>query len=223
MSIIEVQNVSFSYDTHHVLSNLSLRVERGDFLALLGSNGTGKTTLLKILLDELKPTNGTVLLYGQNVHAFKDWTKFSYLAQNATAIAAGFPTTVKELVASNLHAELGFFRILNALQRKRVKDALNLVGMGEYQNRLFSKLSGGQMQKVMLARCLVNNPEILLLDEPTSALDETSTAAFFDLLRKIALEQKTTIIVSTHSQICSKGYCDKILNLDQHRHEENQV
>lgn len=218
--IVEVNNVSFSYNTHHVLTNLSLRVQEGDFLALLGSNGTGKTTLLKILLDDLKPTSGVVKIYNQDVRTFKNWTKISYLSQDATANVAGFPTTVKELVASNLHAEFRFFRILNVQQKTRIHESLKLVGMEQYQNRLFSKLSGGQMQKVLLARCLVNNPEILLLDEPTSALDETSTASFFELLHKISAERKTTIIVSTHSAICSKGYCDKILNLDEHRHEE---
>lgn len=214
MSVIEVDNVSFSYEAHHVLDHISLNIERGQFVAILGSNGTGKTTILKIILNELKPTGGSIRIFQEDLKVFKQWTKISYLAQNATSNAAGFPTTVKELVASNLHSELGFLKFLNAEQRQRVYDALKLVGMEEYQNRLFAKLSGGQMQKVLLAQCLVNNPEILILDEPTSALDHNSTAALFALLKKISLEKGTTILVSTHSLLCSNKHCDHIVNLD---------
>ncbi len=81
--IIEFDNVSFSYETHHVLKNISLKVQKGEFLALIGSNGTGKTTILKLILDELKPNSGKIKLFNEDIKHFKDWTKISYLAQNA--------------------------------------------------------------------------------------------------------------------------------------------
>ena len=223
MSVINIENVSFSYETHHVLHNVSINVDRGEFLAILGSNGAGKTTLLKIILDELKPTSGLVRIFGEELKKFKNWTKISYLSQSATAHVAGFPTTVFELVASNLHAELGLIKILNKSQKQRVSEVLELVGMASYKQRLFAKLSGGQMQKVLLARCLINNPEIIILDEPTSALDEKSAYDLFALLKRISHEKGTTIIASTHSQVCSRGYCDQVLNLDKNHHEEVHV
>jgi|LSQX01.2.fsa_nt_gb zinc transport system ATP-binding protein len=222
MNVISIKDVTFSYEAHHVLDHISLDVKKGDFLAILGSNGTGKTTLLKILLNELKPTNGTVAIFGQDIKTFNDWTKIGYLSQNATASVAGFPTTVKELVASSLHAELGLIKILKKSHRERVIEALKLVGMEAYQNRLFAKLSGGQQQKVLLARSLVSRPEILVLDEPTSALDEASSQALFSLLKKISLEKATTIIISTHSQACSNNNCNHIVNLDSERLKEER-
>ncbi len=222
MSVISIKNVSFSYETHHVLDRISLEVNKGDFLAILGSNGTGKTTLLKILLNELKPTSGTISIFDTDIKAFKEWTKIAYLAQNATANVAGFPTTVHELVASSLHRELGFIKILNKSHRDRINKALALVGMEDYKNRLFAKLSGGQQQKVLLARSLISNPEILILDEPTSALDESSSQALFSLLKKISLENGTTIIISTHSKACSNNNCNHIVNLDDERLKEER-
>lgn len=214
MNVITIENVSFSYETHDVLERVNLIIKKGEFLAILGSNGAGKTTLLKIILGDLKPTSGTILIFNEELKNFRDWTKISYLSQNATSNVASFPTTVKELVASNLHSELGLFRFLNKIQNEKIKKALELVGMEQYQNRLFSKLSGGQMQRVLLARSLINEPEILILDEPTSALDEQSSSSLFALLKTISKEKQTTIVISTHSQECSKYHCDKVLNLD---------
>ncbi|MDY0345407.1 MAG: metal ABC transporter ATP-binding protein [Bacilli bacterium] len=217
-----MKNVSFSYETHHVLDHISLEINQGDFLAILGSNGTGKTTLLKILLNELKPTSGNVTIFGEDIKDLKDWTKISYLSQNATANVASFPTTVKELVASSLHAELGWIKLLTKSHKERIRSALALVGMEDYQNRLFAKLSGGQMQKVLLARSLISNPKILVLDEPTSALDENSSQALFALLKKISIDKKTTIIISTHSKACSNNNCNHIVNLDTERLKEEK-
>ncbi|MFA6781423.1 MAG: ATP-binding cassette domain-containing protein, partial [Bacilli bacterium] len=92
----------------------------------------------------------------------------------------------------------------------------------DYQNRLFAKLSGGQMQKVLLARSLISNPKILVLDEPTSALDENSSQALFALLKKISIDKKTTIIISTHSKACSNNNCNHIVNLDTERLKEEK-
>ena len=204
------------------LEQLKSLITPGKAVVIYGPRRVGKTTLLKILLNELKPTTGTVTIFGQDIKAYKDWTKIGYLSQNATASVAGFPTTVKELVASSLHAELGFTKILKKSHRERVIEALKLVGMETYQNRLFAKLSGGQQQKVLLARSLVSRPEILVLDEPTSALDEASSQALFSLLKKISLEKATTIIISTHSQACSNNNCNHIVNLDSERLKEER-
>lgn len=212
--IIKFNDVSFSYDTHHVLRNVSLEVKQGEFLALIGSNGTGKTTILKLILGELKATSGEIYLFDTSHKDFKDWTKISYLAQSATNEYVHFPTTVFELVASNLHSKLGFLKILKKEDKKKVYDTLKLVGMEDYAKQLFSKLSGGQMQKVLLARAIISDPEILVLDEPTSALDDTSTLAFYKLLSEIASLKKTTVLMSTHDKINCFKFCKHIVNLD---------
>lgn len=212
--IIKFNNVSFSYETHHVLKNISLEVKKGEFLALIGANGTGKTTILKLILGELKPTSGNISLFNEEQKNFKDWTKISYLSQNASQLVSNFPTTVYELVASRLHNQLGFFKILRKVHKEKVDEALKIVGMESYKNQLFGKLSGGQMQKVLLARAIISQPEILILDEPTSALDEDSTIAFYELLRKIANLNNTTVVMSTHDQKRCFEYCHHIVNLD---------
>jgi zinc transport system ATP-binding protein len=212
--IIEFDNVSFSYETHHVLKNISLKVQKGEFLALIGSNGTGKTTILKLILDELKPNSGKIKLFNEDIKHFKDWTKISYLAQNASALVSHFPTTVYELVSSHLHPHLGFLKILTKEDKQKVNEVLKIVGMEKYKKHLFSKLSGGQMQKVLLARAIISEPEILILDEPTSALDEKSTVAFYELLRKLANINNTSVIMSTHDQVKCFQYCHHIVNLD---------
>jgi len=212
--IIDLSEISFSYDEIPVLDKISLRVDRGEFLIILGTNGAGKTTLIRLVLGEIKPGSGRIELFDTPINSFSSWTKIGYLKQNGTEKAASFPSTVYELVASNLYSKLGLIKFLRREHKMKVDEVLDQVGMKAFRNRLFSKLSGGQMQKVMLARCLIGEPELLILDEPTSSLDDRAATSLFEVLKKISAERGTTIIVASHDKARAEMYGDRVLRID---------
>ncbi len=170
-TLIDIQNVSFQYDYTQVLKNISLRVEQGDFLALLGPNGSGKSTLLKIILGLLKPLSGEVQLFGESSATFKHREWIGYVSQKSNAFNSGFPATVQEVVKSGLTKKLGLFKRPGRNAKEQVEEALKAVGMDAFMHRNIGELSGGQQQRVFIARALVSDPKLLILDEPTVGID----------------------------------------------------
>ncbi len=166
-NIIEVQNVSFSYNGHEVLKDINLAIHRGDYLGLVGGNGSGKTTLIKIILGLLKPTSGTIKLFGKNITDFKDWSKIGYVPQKATSFDVNFPATVREVVLMGRYGRRGLFHRVAQEDRDRAREALEQVEMWQHRDRLIGDLSGGQQQRVFIARALATEPEVIFLDEPT--------------------------------------------------------
>lgn len=197
-NIVEADAVSFSYGGRRVLEGASLAVHRGDYLALVGGNGSGKTTLLKIMLGLLKPERGSVRLFGQDIGAFRDWRKIGYVPQKATAFDANFPATVEEVVLMGRYGQRGLFRRMTAEDKKKAAEAIRLVGMERYGSALIGDLSGGQEQRVFIARALAGEPEVLFLDEPTVGVEQGVRAEFYALLRKLNEELGLTIVLVTH-------------------------
>jgi len=196
--ILELIDVSFSYNGNPVLENVNLKVGKGDFLALIGPNGAAKTTLMKIMVGLLTPKYGRVLIFGENIREFKKWDKIGYIPQLTGEINTGFPATVWEIVDSNYYN--GFLKgFINKDRReKSVKQALEKVGIDKLSQKMLKELSGGEKQKVFLARALVKNPEILFLDEPTSAMDAPSREDFYNLLTDLNKNLGITVIIVTH-------------------------
>ena len=143
-NIIEAQNLSFSYGGEPVFTNIGFAVSKGDFAAIIGSNGTGKSTLLRMLLGELQPAEGYVRLFGEDAARFKAWPKIGYVMQAAAQASTGFPATAEEIVRANLYSQIGLFRFAGRQHRQKTQEALEPVGMGAYSKRLFGELSGGQ-------------------------------------------------------------------------------
>jgi zinc transport system ATP-binding protein len=197
-NIVEVKNVSFAYGDTEVLKDVSLNIHKGDYLAIIGPNGGGKTTLLKIMLGLLKPTQGTVNLFGQNIRDFKHWPKIGYVPQKVVRFDSQFPATVDEVVSMGLYGQKGFFKSLNNQDRVRVIESLKKVEMLEYKDKLIGNLSGGQQQRVFIARTLVSQPEILFLDEPTVGVDLKTQEDFYHLLHTLNETLDLTLVLVTH-------------------------
>ena len=154
-NIIQIKNISYSFGKQKVLKDISFNVHRGDYLGIIGPNGGGKTTLVKIILGLLKASEGTVEMFGEDIRNFKDWQKIGYIPQKAINFDANFPVTVSEVVSMGLFAKKGLLRFLGDEDHKKVIHALRLVEMEEYGNHLIGDLSGGQQQRIFIAKALV--------------------------------------------------------------------
>jgi zinc transport system ATP-binding protein len=203
--VIELKHVSFSYDGFSVLEDVNLTVEEHDFLSIVGPNGGGKTTLLKLILGLLKPASGTVRVFGQN--PVKARSRIGYMPQYSS-LDPLFPVTVMDVV---LMGRLGNGKLLGAYKgtdKKAAAEALQELEVYEMKNRPFSALSGGQRQRVLIARALVSNPELLLLDEPTANIDAVVENELFDLLNQ--LNKKITIALVTHDLGFVSSYVKRV-------------
>ncbi len=196
--LIEIKDISFEYEETKALDNISMKVEKGDFLAILGPNGSGKSTLLKIMLGLIKPTKGSIKLFGVDSKNFKQREWIGYVSQKSNSFNSGFPATVKEVVAGGLAKKAGLFRRLPKTVDEEVLDALTSVGMEGFRDRSISELSGGQQQRVFIARALVAKPKMLILDEPTVGIDHQNVQAFYDMLAALNREKDITLVMVTH-------------------------
>lgn len=193
MDVIELKGVGLERGGQTILREVNLSVAHGDFVAMVGPNGGGKTTLLKLMLGLLSPSRGTVRLLGLPPAAVR--SRVGYMPQYSN-LDPGFPLAVEEAVLMGRLAPgkgLGFWR---REDKDAAAHALEQVGLVEMLRRPLAQLSGGQRQRVLVARALVGAPEILLLDEPTSNADVRSEHEFYDLLQR--LNQTMTIVVVTH-------------------------
>ncbi len=197
-NIIEVSDVSFAYGQRTVLDHISLNVHVGDYLGIVGPNGGGKTTLLKIILGLLPDHAGTVKLFGIDIRQFKDWSKIGYVPQKATNFDVNFPATVEEIVAMGRYGRMGLFRFPSKKDAEIVASAIDKVGMSEFTHSLIGNLSGGQQQRVFIARALVSEPEIVILDEPTVGVDSNMQREFYTLLRTLNQKLELTLVLVTH-------------------------
>ncbi|MDK2918627.1 MAG: zinc transport system ATP-binding protein [Candidatus Petromonas sp.] len=196
--VVSVKNVTFGYDTKFVLENINLDIFKGDYLGIVGPNGSAKSTLVKLMLGLLKPQRGKIELFGQKIEKFREWGRIGYVAQKAASFNSSFPATVEEVVAANLYPKIGLFKSIKKKDMDRVYRVLEIVGMKDYHHRLIGNLSGGQQQKVFIARTLVSEPEIIFLDEPTVGIDISSKKEFYDLMEKLNKKMKITIVMISH-------------------------
>lgn len=194
-SILKIENLSVSYSSKHVIKDFSLSLDRGEHILLTGPNGSGKTTLIKCILQTVKPDSGSVKL-AEN-------TTIGYCKQDL--MTESFPLSAYEVVS------MGLYRAKNQ-SKDIVLDAMRQTNTDHLKDRSFFSLSGGEKQRISLARCLCMKPTLLLLDEPSSFLDSESKETFINILK--SLDSSISAIVVTHdSQICKelnwKTYCLK--------------
>ncbi|QFF99456.1 metal ABC transporter ATP-binding protein [Psychrobacillus glaciei] len=196
--LIQLQHVYYQYEQTEALKDISLKIEEGDFLAIIGPNGSGKSTLLKIILGLLKPTKGKVLLFSKPVPLFKEKELIGYVSQKSNAFNTGFPATVEEVVKSGLVKKVGLFHPYPKNVDTKVSEALTSVGMEKFSKKNIGELSGGQQQRVFIARALVSNPKVLILDEPTVGVDSKNVRSFYHMLSHLNREHQITIVLVTH-------------------------
>jgi len=210
---VEVRDVSFAYDGELILEGADFTVAEREFLCIVGPNGGGKTTLLKLILGLLAPTRGTIRVFGRRPEEARPLV--GYMPQDINHDLR-FPVTVMDVVLMGrlgLTARVGPYR---RRDREEARAALARVGMEGYERSAFSALSGGQRQRVLIARSLVSRPRMLLLDEPTSNVDIRTEDEFYRLLKK--LQEEMTIIIVSHDLGFVSTYVERIVCVNRGVH-----
>jgi zinc transport system ATP-binding protein len=196
--IVEIRDVSVRYSSGVLaLDGITIDVDDKDLIALIGPNGAGKSTLIKVILGLIKPTTGTVRLLGSE-DLTKNLKYVGYVPQSAQARDANLPFTVYETVMLGRTPQAGLFHGAGAKDRQKVEEALKLFGIFDLKDRRIGQLSGGQSQRVFLAKAIVADPKLLLLDEPTSGVDTSSKTEFYSTLDRLNKETGITVILCSH-------------------------
>lgn len=195
---VEMEDVSFHYGDTPVLEHLTFQIEQGDYVGLLGPNGSGKTTALKILLGLIEPQEGVVKLFGDDVRYFKDASWIGYVPQWIQHSGWNFPASVEEVVRSGRTAKIGVLHRFRKADHAAVERALKQADVADLRHKLINELSGGQRQRVFIARALASQPKMLILDEPTVGVDIAAQEEFYALLRQLNDEHGITIVFVSH-------------------------
>ncbi|MGL5977603.1 MAG: metal ABC transporter ATP-binding protein [Erysipelotrichaceae bacterium] len=203
--LIELQNLGMSFGKVKVLSDISLTIEKQDYIAIVGPNGAGKTTLVKIISGILQDYDGEVMREKK--------LRIGYLPQKVMRNDLYFPATVEEVVATGLLGQKGWFKRISKEDHSVIDASLASLQIQHLQKQKMSDLSGGQQQRVLLARALVGNPELLILDEPTSALDPLIRKDFYAIIKQLNLAGMTILLV-THDLTSVELQADRLLYLD---------
>lgn len=208
--VVQIENVSFRYDKPLVLDNVSLNIKQGEFIGIVGPNGGGKSTLLKLMLGFLSPNKGKIRILGKT--PVKGRSEIGYVAQYAK-FEKDFPITVMDTVLMGRASGKSFFWGYRQEDIELAEQALRRTEIENLKHRILNTLSGGQLQRVLIARALVGDPRILILDEPTSNVDSRMEEDIFDLLKK--LNEKSTIIVVSHDIGFISEYVNRVACLNQ--------
>ncbi|MFC1935464.1 metal ABC transporter ATP-binding protein [Chloroflexota bacterium] len=218
--VAKLEDVWVHYDGAPVLEGVTLSVQQGDFLGIIGPNGGGKTTLLKVILGLIAPSRGTVSVLGKLPKGSRKST--GYVPQH-NLFDRDFPTSVWDVVLMGRYARAGLLRRYSREDRRMTRRALQTVGMLDYKDHQIGKLSGGEQQRVLMARALVSEPVLLLLDEPTAGIDLTMQTEFYELLEN--MKQRMAIVLVSHDIGAISTYVDKIacLNRQLYYHGSKEI
>ena len=208
--VVRLEDIWVHYNGTPILEGINLSVEQGDFLGVIGPNGGGKTTLLKVILGLITPSQGKIWVLGKPPERSRN--NIGYVPQY-NLFDRDFPISVWDVVLIGRYGRAGLLRRYSGEDRRTVQEVLQTVGMLDYKNRQIGKLSGGEQQRVFIARALVSNPELLLLDEPTASVDSTMQTEFYELLER--LKQQMAIVLVSHDISAISIYVDKIACLNR--------
>ncbi|MDD5337875.1 MAG: ABC transporter ATP-binding protein [Dehalococcoidales bacterium] len=218
--IVKLQNIRVSYGGVPALEDVTISIFRHDFLGIIGPNGGGKSTLLKVLLGLVKPDSGTVSVFGKNPEQAR--SRIGYVSQRPV-FDNNYPVSIWDVAMMGRYGKAGIMRRYSHEDKAAVERALKRVDMFKYKDKQIGRLSGGQQQRVFVARALVSEPELLLLDEPTASIDSTLQAEFYELLGE--LKRNLTIIMVSHDIGAVSIYVDKIacLNRQLYYHGSREI
>jgi zinc transport system ATP-binding protein len=197
-AVVELEKVGVRYSNgFQALVDVTLQVRQGDFLGLIGPNGSGKTTMISIILGLVKPTTGSVNLFGEPLGR-KNLRRVGYVPQKTMLSDSIFPSTVFETVMMGRVVHTGLLHRYGTADYQKVENELEHLSIHDLRNRKIGELSGGQSQRVLLAKALASDPELLILDEPTSGVDIRSAAEFYDTLNHLNRDHGITVILVSH-------------------------
>lgn len=220
-TIFEINNLSYTYtdrlEKTNALKHINLKIDKGDFLAIVGPNGSGKTTLIKLILGILPMQSGEIKINGRQSRQFYNRDEIGYVSQKSNSYAKGFPATVKEVVLSGLTKKVGLFRKFKGEDKKALDEVLELLDIKDLKDKNISSLSGGQTQRVFIARALITKPSILVLDEPTVGIDAKHVRGFYDVLGKLK-DKGVTILLVTHDIGVVVDQADEVACINEHLH-----
>lgn len=207
MKKLQVENLRFSIDKKEILKGISFEVPKGSFIGVIGPNGCGKSTLLKNIYRLHKPSSGSIILDDKELSNMKDKECAKEIAVLAQEGSSQFDFTVEQIVKMGRYPYKSIFEDYSKHDLKMVKDMLKKVGLDDYSGRSFSKLSGGEKQRTLIARALVQNTDFLILDEPTNHLDIGYQIQLMDLVKSLNI----TTLSAIHDMNIASMYCDYIV------------
>ncbi|WP_411168384.1 ABC transporter ATP-binding protein [Clostridium sp. MB05] len=204
---VQVKNLRFSIDKKEILKDISFEVQKGSFVGVIGPNGSGKSTLLKNIYRLYKPSSGSILLDNKELSKMKDKDCAKEIAVLAQESNTHFDFTVKQIVKMGRYPYKSVFEDYSKDDLKMVKEMLKKVGLESYSDRNFSELSGGEKQRTLIARALVQNTDFLVLDEPTNHLDIGYQIQLMDLVKSLNI----TTLAAIHDMNLAAMYCDYLI------------
>jgi zinc transport system ATP-binding protein len=209
-SILTVDELSMCYGKHEVFKNVCFKVKEGDYIGVVGPNGGGKTTLMKGLMGLLSPTSGKIQYQKHELEK----NLIGYLPQKMVMDDRSFPATVNEIVSIGLIGKKRFPKFFFHKDYEKIERILKKLKIDHLKDRRIGDLSGGQLQRVLLARAMVDSPQILILDEPTSALDPKIRDEFYEIINHLNQEDGVTVLLVSHDVGSVGKYTKKMLYLD---------
>jgi zinc transport system ATP-binding protein len=202
LQVVNIDNVSYRFNSALVLENISFTVDKGDFVGIIGPNGAGKTTLFRSMLGLLEDYQGRITFFGEDIRKNRNiLRKIGYIPQK-NSTDQGFPATVEEIVSLGITSRRP--------SKNKINHAIETVGLFDQKTKRIGELSGGQQQRVLIAKALANEPELLILDEPVTGIDLKTQNKFYVLLKKLNEENKITIIWASHDLDAVKKLANKI-------------
>lgn len=199
-NIVEVKNLYFKYDKDYIFENLSLNIEQNKFIAIVGENGTGKSTLLNLILSQFKYYEGKISLFGDDIKKDNHFKDIAYISQNSVMNYRNFPTTIEEVVKNHVK----FVK-----KKIDIDEKLTQMGLLEHKKKTLSQLSGGQLQRVGVLLALIKEARFIILDEPTTGIDNKFSHELFSILKKFTTNK--TVLVVTHELDVVKDYIDDVI------------
>jgi iron complex transport system ATP-binding protein len=213
--ILDIRSISLNFRDKSILSDVSFSVFPGEFFVIIGPNGAGKTSLLKVLAGLQKPDQGSVTVKGKNILQYRRRNLSQIMAIVPQQIEVGFPFTVADTVIMGRSPHLGILGMEGENDFYIAGEAMKFTDVAHLADRKLYQLSGGELQRVIIARAICQQPEIILLDEPTTALDPAHQLKIMDLMEKFRREQGTTIIMVSHDLNLASMYGDRLLLLKE--------